>query len=377
MTRHDALAHRAHLTRFPSPAPMTATSTDLHVPTLDEMRTARERLGAHVLRTPTWRWRTDTARQAFGDGTDVLLKLELFQHGGSFKPRGALTVMLDLPSDALAHGVTAVSAGNHAIAVAYAARVVGTTAKVVMPRTANPARVARCHAYGGEVVLVEDVHEAFARVRELEAAEGRTFVHPFEGPRTALGTATLGLELVEQAAALCAPGDVPLDAVIVPIGGGGLCAGVAAAVKQALPGCVVYGVEPEGADTMSRSFASGQPETLDRVRTIADSLGAPHAAPYSFALCRRFVDEVVLVDDDAICRAMALLFADMKLACEPAGATATAALRGPLAAPLAGKRVGVIVCGSNVDAATFYQHVTRGAAADGAEGAEATGGFPE
>ena len=162
--------------------------------------------------------------------------------------------------------------------------------------------------------------------------------------------------------------------MIVPIGGGGLCAGVAAAVKQALPGCVVYGVEPEGADTMYRSFASGKPETLDRVRTIADSLGAPYAAPYSFALCRRFVDEVVLVDDDAICRAMALLFADMKLACEPAGATATAALRGPLAAPLAGKRVGVIVCGSNVDAATFHQHVTRGAAA---EGAAETGGFPE
>jgi threonine dehydratase len=126
---------------------------------------------------------------------------------------------------------------------------------------------------------------------------------------------------------------------------------------------------------MFRSFRSGRPESLDRVRTIADSLGAPHAAPYSFALCRRFVDEVVLVDDDAICRAMALLFADMKLACEPAGAAATAAVCGPLRDRLAGKRVGVIVCGSNIDAETFHQHVTRGISSAGAE--KPASGFPE
>lgn len=341
---------------------MTAPGTGDPVPSLDDIRAARERLGDLVHRTPLWRWRTDAARRALPPGTDVVLKLELFQHGGSFKPRGALTNMLALAPDALARGVTAISAGNHAIAVAYAARVVGTTAKVVIPRTANPARIERARGYGAEVVLVDDVHEGFARVHELEATEGRTFVHPFEGPLTALGTATLGLELCEQAAAA----GVALDAVIVPIGGGGLCAGVSAAVKQALPGCAVYGVEPVGADTMYRSFQSGKPETLDRVRTIADSLGAPHAAPYSFGLCRRFVDEVVLVDDDAICRAMALLFADMKLACEPAGATATAALRGPLRERLAGQRVGVIVCGSNTDSATFHQHLTRGEAADAA-----------
>ena len=340
-------------------------------PTLAEIREARERLDAHVLRTPVWRWRSDAVARAAGAGTELLLKLELFQHGGSFKPRGALAVMLDLPADALARGVTALSAGNHAIAVAYAARVVGTTAKVVIPRTANPARVARCRAYGAEVVLVADVHEAFARVREIQAAEGRAFVHPFEGPRTALGTATLGLELCEQADAA----GFELDAVIVPIGGGGLAAGVAAAVKQLRPGCAVYGVEPEGADTMFRSFRSGQPESLDRVRTIADSLGAPHAAPYSFALCRRFVDEVVLVDDDAICRAMALLFSDMKLACEPAGAAATAAVCGPLRERLAGRRVGVIVCGSNIDPETFYQLVMRGQSSADAE--QPAAGFPE
>jgi threonine dehydratase len=281
-----------------------------------------------------------------------VLKLELFQHGGSFKPRGALCVMLDLAPEALARGVTALSAGNHAIAVAYAARAVGTTAKVVVPRTVNPARLARCRALGAEVVLVEDIAEAFERVRAIEAAEGRTFVHPFEGPRTALGTATVGLELVRQAP--------ELDAVIVPVGGGGLAAGIAAAVKQLRPACRVYGVEPTGADSMRRSLLAGAPQAIDAVRTIADSLGAPHAAPYSFALCRTFLDDLVLVDDDALRRAMALLFAEMKLAVEPAGAAATAALRGPLRDALRGRRVGVVVCGANLDVDTFHRHVAAG-----------------
>jgi threonine dehydratase len=257
--------------------------------------------------------------------------------------------MLDLPRETLARGVTAVSAGNHAMAVAYAARVTGTTAKVVMPKTANPFRVRGCRELGAEVELVDDVHAAFARVKVIEETEGRTFVHPFEGPRTALGTATLGLELVGQV-----PG---LDAVIVPIGGGGLCAGVAAAVKLARPACAVYGVEPEGADSMHRSFAAGSPQAIDAVRTIADSLGAPHAAPYSYALCRRYVGELVKVDDDALRRAMLLLFASAKLAVEPAGAAATAALLGPLRERLLGKRVAVIVCGANIDAAGFAAHL--------------------
>jgi threonine dehydratase len=257
--------------------------------------------------------------------------------------------MLDLPHDAMVRGVTAVSAGNHAIAVAYAAGVLGTTAKVVMPKSASPFRVAKCRELGATVDLVEDVHRAFERVKEVEQQEGRTFVHPFEGPRTALGTATLGLELVEQ---------VPdVEAVVVPIGGGGLCAGVAAAVKLAWPSCRVYGVEPEGADSMRRSFEAGTPQAIDAVRTIADSLGAPHAAPYSFGLCRRYVDELVLVSDDALRGAMRLLFASAKLAVEPAGAAATAALIGPLKDRLAGKRVALIVCGANIDAATFSRHL--------------------
>jgi threonine dehydratase len=323
-------------------------------PDLAGIRATRARLGDLVVTTPVREWDDPALAREAGRGTAVFLKEELFQRTGTFKPRGALAVMLELPKEALARGVTAVSAGNHAIAVAYAAQVLGTTAKVVMPRTANAFRVAKCRELGAALELVEDVHRAFDRVKRIEAEEGRTFVHPFEGPRTALGTATLGLELVEQVSGL--------DAVVVPIGGGGLCAGVAAAVKLARPECRVYGVEPEGADSMRRSFAAGSPQAIDTVRTIADSLGAPHAAPYSFSLCRRYVDDVVLVSDDALRRAMLLLFASAKLAVEPAGAAATAALLGPLRERVQGRRVGLIVCGANIDAATFAGHLAAAGA---------------
>jgi threonine dehydratase len=318
-------------------------------PTLERIRATRERLGDLVDTTPVRLWREPLLELRLGPRAQVVLKEELFQRAGSFKPRGALAVMLDLTPEVRARGVTAVSAGNHAMAVAYAAGVLATTAKVVMPKTANAYRVARCRAMGAMVELVDDVHQAFARVKQIEAEEGRTFVHPFEGPLTALGTATLGLELVEQAG--------PLDAVVVPIGGGGLCAGVAAAVKLASSRTQVYGVEPEGADSMHRSFAAGSPQAIDKVTTIADSLGAPHASPYSFDLCRRYVDDLVLVSDAALRRAMKLLFASAKLAVEPAGAAATAAAMGPLAERLQDRRVGIVVCGANLDAATYSAHL--------------------
>lgn len=322
------------------------------IATIDDIRAARGRLGDLVVETPVWQSPANAIMAHLSSGTELFCKLELLQYGGSFKPRGALTVMFNLSPEALQRGVTAVSAGNHAIAVAYAARVLGTSAKVVMMKSASPVRVQRCRDFGAEVVLAEDVHAAFDTVHRIEKEEGRSFVHPFEGPYTALGTATLGLEVCQQVR--------NLDAVIVPIGGGGLCAGVAMAVKQAQPQCQVFGVEPVGADTMSRSFRAGKPEAIDKVRTIADSLGAPHAAPYSFALCRRFVDELVLVDDDMLCQAMALQFSELKLATEPAGAAALAALLHPLRDRLAGQRVATIVCGSNIDLATFSQHVARG-----------------
>ncbi|MFN8486983.1 MAG: threonine/serine dehydratase [Caldilineaceae bacterium] len=324
----------------------------MNFPLLSDIRAAHARLSDLVLETPVWQWRTRDLVNVVGPTTQVFVKLELFQHTGSFKARGALLNLLSLDPAALAKGVTAVSAGNHAIAVAFAAQLLKTTAKVVMPKTANPFRVASCRSYGAEVVLVENVQEAFSRVQQIQAEEGRSFVHPFEGERTILGSATLGLEFYTQ---------VPdLDAVIIPIGGGGLAAGMATAIKQLHPRCQVFGVEPEGADTMHRSFVAGKPQSIDAVRTIADSLGAPHAAPYSFSLCQRFVDELVLISDDQMRRAMALLFRSLKLAVEPAAAAATAALCGPLQARLRDKRVGVIVCGANIDINTFAQQVVAG-----------------
>ena len=316
-----------------------------HYPTLDAIRAARERLGERVRETPVWHWRGDAIERAAGKATQAFLKLELFQYTGTFKARGALLNALALQDDARERGVTAVSAGNHAIAVAFAARAVGTTAKVVMPKTANPARVALCREYGAEVVLTDDVYAAFAEVKRIEKDERRTFIHPFEGELTVLGTSTVGYELCNQVE--------DLDAVIVPIGGGGLIAGIACAMKQMQPRCSVYGVEPGGADSMSRSFKTGSPQKLEKVNTIADSLAAPYALPYSFGVARQFVDEIVTIPDDAMRRAMGLLFADMKLAVEPAGAAATAALCGPLRERLAGKRVGLIVCGTNIDLAGF------------------------
>jgi threonine dehydratase len=284
----------------------------------------------------------------------VWLKLELFQRTGTFKLRGALNCVSALEPAALARGVVAASAGNHAMAVAHAARVAGTHAKLAMPRHASPARVAACRADGAEVLLTDTIHDAFALAQRLVAEEGRTMVHPFEGPLTAQGTGTIGLELMQQV-----PG---LDAVIVPVGGGGLCAGIAAAVKQINPRCQVFGVEPFGADAMTRSFMAGEPVKIERVDTIADSLGAPYSLPYSFGVCRRFVDEMVRVDDDALCRAMHWLFRDMKLVAEPAAAAATAALFGPLRERLEGRRVALVVCGSNIDAAGFAALVARGKA---------------
>jgi len=318
---------------------------DIRIPTPRDIEKAREKLGDRVRRTPVWEWKSDVANQLLGKGTNIFLKLELFQYAGSFKPRGALMNMLDLSEEELQNGVTAVSAGNHAIAVAYAAKSLGTTAKVVMPKTANQFRVDKCKSHGATVELVDDVHIAFERVKEIEQEENRVFIHPFEGEKIALGTATVGLELYQ---------DAPnLDAVIVPIGGGGLCAGISTAIKQMNPDCKIYGVEPAGADSMSKSLEAGRPVEIDKVDTIADSLGSPHAAPYSFGLCQRFVDEVVTVTDLKLAQMMRIMFEEMKLAVEPAGASAMAGAVGPLAEKVVGKNVGIIVCGTNIDTQSF------------------------
>jgi threonine dehydratase len=319
--------------------------------TLADISGARRLLGDRVVTTPVQEWRSPAVATLLSPATRVFLKLELLQRTGSFKPRGALLNMLALTRDELARGVTAISAGNHAVAVAYAAHVLGSNARVVMIKTANPMRVALCRSYGAQLEFAEDAHAGFERVGQIEIEEGRPLIHPFEGLRTAMGSATLGYELCEQIE--------ELEAVIVPIGGGGLCAGVASAVKLLRPDCVVYGVEPTGADSMHRSFAAGEPRSIERVATIADSLGAPYAMPITFELCRRNVDELTLVDDDAMRAAMRVMQRECKLAVEPAGAAALAALLGPLRDKLLGRRVALIVCGANIDTASYARLIAE------------------
>jgi threonine dehydratase len=186
----------------------------------------------------------------------------------------------------------------------------------------------------------------------IRAQEQRFFVHPFEGQEVVTGTATVGLEICEQIG--------EFDVAIIPIGGGGLCAGISSAIKQLNPACKVIGVEPEGADSMHRSFASGKPESIEKVLTIADSLGAPFAMPYSFNVCRQNVDELIMIDDDQIRDAMRMLFTDMKMAVEPACAATTAALFGPLRGRYEGKKVVLVLCGSNIDWQTYASHLRAG-----------------
>jgi threonine dehydratase len=316
-------------------------------PNIEEIRALRDRLTEQALRTPVVR--CPAIESELGDDTEVFAKLEFLQRTGTFKARGALATLYALTNKELEKGVTAVSAGNHAIATAFAAQAVGTTAKVVMIHTANPSRVAACESYGAEVVMADDVHQAFEVAQKIRDEEGRFFVHPFEGRSVALGTGTVGLEICEQIE--------KIDALIIPVGGGGLVGGISNAVKQLCPDVEIIGVEPEGADSMHRSFASGEPESIAKVTTIADSLGAPFAMPYSFELTRRNVDRLAMIDDQQIRNTMGFLFQSMNIAVEPACAATTAALLGPLRDSLRGKRVVLLMCGSNIDWDTFSRQV--------------------
>ena len=312
-------------------------------PTVSEIKHLRQTLGEQVARTPMLR--CAGLEDTLGGDTRVFGKLEFLQRTGTFKARGALATLFSLNEEQRVAGVTAVSAGNHAVATAFAAQAVGASAKIVMLSSANLSRIEAARSYGAELIMVDDVHEAFQVAERIQHAEGRFFVHPFEGSPIATGTGLVGLEIVEQCDGF--------DTVIVPVGGGGLLAGISNVIKQLRPDCEIIGVEPQGADSMHRSFAAGEPRSIDKVRTIADSLGAPYALPYSFDLCRQNVDNLVLVDDEQLRNAMGLLFQVMKIAVEPACAASTAALIGPLRDRLRGKTVVLLFCGSNIDWATF------------------------
>ena len=326
------------------------------VPQLDlqDIRAAAQRIAPHVLHTPVALLQGRHVDLLIREMASVHLKLELFQRTGTAKARGALNAVLCLSAAERERGITAFSAGNHAIAAAFAAKVAGAPAKLVVQASANPVRLAAVRSYGFEVLIEPDGPSAFARADQLVRDEGRVMIHPFEGMPTSAGAGALGLELIE---------DLPeLDAVIVAIGGGGLASGLAAAVKALRPQCRVFGVEPEGADAMRRSFEAGAPARVSAVTTICDSLAPPMTLPYSFGLCRAHIERVVTVSDDDLCHAMALLFHDAKLAVEPAGAAALAAAVGPLRDELKGLRVGLIVCGANIDREGFCRFLQRGEA---------------
>lgn len=324
---------------------------NLSAVSLEAIRERSEELRHAIRRTPLVPLEGPVIKSALGV-QQVALKLECFQHTGTFKARGALSNIRSLSDAQCRAGITAASAGNHAIAAAWAARSADVSAKVVMQNNANPFRIARARAEGAEVILRDPGPATFGEAERLAKDEGRTFVHPFDGVETVLGTAGIGLELMQ---------DLPdLDAVVVSVGGGGLISGVAAAVKQMNPNCAVYGVEPTGADSMSRSLAAGHPVTLDKVATIADSLGPPMALPLGHALCAAYVDDMVTVTDDQICAAMITFAEEAKLAVEPAAAAALAGLLQPLRARLHGKSVGIIVCGANIDAHTYQNQLVRG-----------------
>lgn len=317
--------------------------TPVRAPSLNEFRDAAEVIRPYVNLTPTQAWRGVAIAAAAPSGARVVVKLELFQRSGTFKARGAVLNLLRLDPQQRARGVTTVSSGNHAVALAYASKALGVDAKVVMLSSANPARIAAAESYGAQVVIGGDGAASFALGEQIAKDEGRAFIHPFEGEGCTLGTGTLGLEFVAQT-------DGELDAVIIPVGGGGLASGAASAIRALLPKCEIFGVEPVGADSMSRSFAARAPVRLEKVSTIADSLAPPMALPYSYELCRRALTDIVTVTDKQIAQSALLLFQEMKLAVEPAAAAATAALVGPLRERLADKRVGLIVCGTNIDA---------------------------
>jgi threonine dehydratase len=307
------------------------------MPTLEQISSARERISHHLHVTPV------TQATLLGDevGVALSLKCENLQKTGSFKARGALNKVSRLDRASRERGVVTVSAGNHAQALAWAARVEGVRATVVMPVIASAAKAAASAGYGAEVIRYGTAFDAFERAQALAAERGLVFVHPFDDQEIIAGAGTTGLEILEQAP--------DVGTVVVPIGGGGLIAGVATAIKQSRPEVHVYGVEPHGAAGMRASLDSGHAVRLQAVNTIADGLAAPMAGTLTYEVVRRYVDDVVLVSDEEITVALRALLTRTKLLAEPAGAAAVAAVLGRKVPMREGERVVAVVSGGNVD----------------------------
>lgn len=283
------------------------------------------------------------------------LKCESFQKTGSFKPRGALNIVLSLSEERRACGLVTVSAGNHAQAVAWAARVVGVPCTVVMPVDAPRSKMDAVRGYGATIVTHADRATLFDRLREEEARTGATFVHPFDDPVGIAGAGTVGLEIIEQ---------VPdVEYVVVPIGGGGLMSGVASAVKALRPECRVVGVELEACPGMTPALAAGKPVTVTRSATIADGLTPPFVGAHTLAVAQESLDDLVLVSEEEIMEAMRELLVRAKLYVEGSGAAATAALLAGKVKVSEGAKVVAIITGGNVDPERALALFTTGAAA--------------
>ncbi|MCI0688612.1 MAG: threonine/serine dehydratase [Sporichthyaceae bacterium] len=306
---------------------------------LAEARAAQQRIHPRVHRTPTLS--ATTLGELFG--VRLQLKAELFQRTGSFKPRGVFNKLLTLPAADLERGLVSLSAGNHAAALAYGATALGSHATIVMPATALATKVAATRAYRGEVVLTAD--DLLDVCQQIQHERNLVLVHPFDDPMVIAGQATVGLELLEDLA--------ELDAVLVPVGGGGLISGIAAVVKAERPQVTVIGVEPVGANAMTRSLAQGSPVRLDRLDTIADGLAAPFAGAHTLRHVQAFVDEMVMVEDQAIADALRLIMQRCKLAAEPSGAAGIAALLSGAVELPAGARVLAVISGGNADPAVL------------------------
>jgi len=305
---------------------------------LEAFLEALERVRPHIHRTPLLRSRLLSEQTGF----EAYLKAEVFQRTGSYKIRGPLNKLALLSSQEKAGGVICSSAGNHAQGVALAARLHGIPAVVTMAENATPAKIAATRAYGAEVVLHGSIwDEADQKARQLVAERGLTYIHPFDDPQLIAGQGTLGLEIHD---------DLPdVDVVVVPIGGGGLISGVAAALKQLKPGVRVIGVESSGAPAMQRSVAAGRRITLERVDCVIDGLRVQRVGEVTLEMVRRYVDEIVTLPDEAIFEALLWVMSRCKLVVEGAAAAPVAALLNGLVKAPGGSKVVCVLSGGNVD----------------------------
>jgi threonine dehydratase len=322
--------------------------------TLEDILAARERIAGGVFVTPCVESPTLSALV----GAEVFCKLEYEQRTGSFKERGACNALMLLPQEARRRGVIAASAGNHALALAYHGRRLGIPVTVVMPVHAPLVKQRRCRELGARVLNHgDDIAEARLRADELVAAEGLAYVNGFNDAAIVAGAGTIGLEILEQV-----PG---ADAIVAPIGGAGLVAGLGLAVKSRAPGVRLVGVEPARCASYSAALAAGRPVKVTATATLADGLAVPEVGARSFEIARTRVDEVVTVEEDAIALAILRLAELEKGVVEGAGAAPLAAFLAGRLPSLRGRRVVLVLCGGNIDPLVFSRVIEHGLAVDG------------